>query len=87
MDNHTVISVISRAQIIDEALNLAKAGQLDYEMVFNLTHYLERETEYVPWDVALFSFSYISSMIKRTSGYGLLKVRSTASYNVCLFYT
>ena len=87
MDNHTAISVINRAQIMDDALNLAEAGQLDYETVFNLTRYLERETEYVPWDAALSSFSYIKSMMKRTSGYGLLKVRLSASYNVCLFYT
>ena len=86
MDNHTAISVINRAQIMDDALNLAKAGQLDYETVFNLTRYLQWETEYVPWEAALSSFTYISSMMSRTSGYGLLKVRSAESYNVCLSY-
>ena len=86
MDNHTAISVINRAQIMDDALNLAKAGQLDYETVFNLTRYLQWETEYDPWEAALSSFTYISSMMSRTSGYGLLKVRSAESYNVCLSY-
>ena len=86
MDNHTAISVINRAQIMDDALNLAKAGQLDYETVFNLTRYLQWETEYVPWEAALSSFTYISSMMSRTSGYGLLKVRSAESSIVCLSY-
>ena len=84
MDNHTAIPVINRAQIMNDALNLAEAGQLDYETAFNLTRYLDRETEYVPWEAALASFTYISSMMSRTSSYGLLKVRSAESFTECL---
>ena len=73
MTNHSVISVINRAQIINDALNLAEAGQLDYEIALNLTLYLEHEMDYVPWDAALTGVNYITSMMSRTSGYGLLK--------------
>lgn len=73
MTNHTAISAINRAQIMDDSLNLAEAGQLDYETALNLTRYLEHETDYVPWDSALSSLGYISSMMSRTSAYGLLK--------------
>jgi aminopeptidase N len=73
MSNHSAISVINRAQIMDDSLNLAEAGLLDYETALNLTRYLEHETEYVPWNAALSSMGYISSMMSRTSGYGLLK--------------
>ncbi|EFX67104.1 hypothetical protein DAPPUDRAFT_302210 [Daphnia pulex] len=73
MTNHSAISVINRAQIMDDSLNLAEAGLLDYETALNLTRYLEHETDYVPWDAALSSMGYISSMMSRTSGYGLLK--------------
>ncbi|EFX67117.1 hypothetical protein DAPPUDRAFT_115736 [Daphnia pulex] len=73
MTNHSAISVINRAQIMDDSLNLAEAGLLDYETALNLTRYLEQETDYVPWDAALSSMGYISSMMSRTSGYGLLK--------------
>ena len=48
MDNPTAISVINRAQIMDDSFNLANSGQLDYETGFNLTRYLQWETEYVP---------------------------------------
>lgn len=74
MTNHSAISVINRAQIMDDALNLAEAGQLDYDTALNLTRYLEHETDYVPWNAALSSLGYISSMMSRSSGYGLLKV-------------
>lgn len=75
LTNHTAISVINRAQIMDDALNLAEAGILDYDTALDLTRYLENEKEYVPWDAALNSMGYIASMMSRTSGYGLLKVR------------
>jgi aminopeptidase N len=62
---------------MDDALNLAEAGVLDYEIALNLTQYLEREEDYLPWDSALNSLSFIRSMMSRTSGYGLFKVAYT----------
>ena len=74
MNDYAQISVVNRAQIMDDALNLAEAGVLDYEIALNLTQYLEKEEEYLPWDSALNSLSFIRSMMSRTSGYGLFKV-------------
>lgn len=76
MTNHTAISVINRAQIMNDALNLARAGLLVYEVPLNLTKYLEREEEFLPWEATLTALSYLDSMMKRTPGYGLLKVNS-----------
>ena len=73
MTDHSAISVINRAQIIDDAFNLAEAGQLDYETALNLTRYLKSEMDYVPWKAALSGISYITSMMSHTSGYELLK--------------
>lgn len=73
MANHSAISVINRAQVIDDALNLAEAGQLDYETALNLTRYLKDEKDNVPWQSALAGLDYIDSMMSRTSGYGLLQ--------------
>ena len=84
MTNHKAISVINRAQIMDDALNLAEAGLLDYEIALNLTQYLEKEEEYVPWEATLSSFSYVSSMMSRSSGYGLFKV--ILSYCISIFF-
>ena len=51
--DHTSIHVINRAQIIDDALNLAKSGLISYETALSVTGYLANETEYIPWASAL----------------------------------
>ena len=68
--DHTKIHVINRAQIIDDALNLARSGLLDYQVALGITSYLHKETEYIPWAAALSNMGYISSMLKRSAAYG-----------------
>lgn len=68
--NHETIDVTNRALLIDDALDLARAGELDYETALNMTLYLEKEFEYVPWDVALSNFAFIDRMLKYTAAYG-----------------
>ena len=64
----------SRAQIMDDAINLAKSGQLDYETALGLTGYLSKEEEYVPWFSALKGLSYIDNMLKKgKNSHGLFK--------------
>ena len=75
-EDHTKIHVINRAQIIDDALNLARVGLLKYELALEVTSYLNSETEYIPWAAALTGLRYIEEMLKRTSGYGDFKVSS-----------
>uniref|UniRef100_A0A1I8AA34 Aminopeptidase n=1 Tax=Steinernema glaseri TaxID=37863 RepID=A0A1I8AA34_9BILA len=53
LKDHTVIDIRSRARIIDDAFTLAEANQLPYETVLNLTRYLVKETEMLPWALAL----------------------------------
>ncbi|XP_071548247.1 aminopeptidase N-like isoform X2 [Panulirus ornatus] len=71
--NHRVISTINRAQIIDDAMNLAKAGHLSYRAALHLCTYLPREAEYLPWEAALNNFDFLKTMFSRTSGYGAFK--------------
>ena len=59
---------------MDDSLNLAQAGLLDYDLALNLTLYLEREDEFLPWDATFSSLSYVASMMSRTPGYGIFKV-------------
>ena len=83
-EDHTKIHVINRAQIIDDALNLARVGLLNYELALGVTSYLNSETEYIPWAAALTGLRYIEEMLKRTSGYGDFKVSKTRkSKNIC----
>lgn len=51
--NHTVFSPTDRAQILDDAFTLCMAGLVSHEIPLNLTRYLVKETELVPWEVAI----------------------------------
>lgn len=72
-NDHKVIHVINRAQILDDALDLAKAGLLDYDLALNTTLYLSKEEEYVPWEAAMHSLSYLDLMLCRSTIYGKWK--------------
>lgn len=47
--NFRAIPVNNRAQILNDALELATLDQLDYNIALNLTKYLATEEEYIPW--------------------------------------
>jgi aminopeptidase N len=68
------ISVINRAQLIDDAFNLARTGLLDYTITLNLTHYLKLEVEYIPWRSAAAGLKFLDSMLCRTEIYGIFQV-------------
>ncbi|XP_063887378.1 aminopeptidase N-like isoform X1 [Scylla paramamosain] len=71
--DHTKIHVNNRAQLIDDALNLARAGQLSYSLPMDLIAYLKSETSYTPWATALNNLAYIDKVFSRTGTYGSLK--------------
>jgi len=50
-DNH-VIPETNRAQLIDDYLNLARAGETSYVNALELTKVLDVERDYVPWRAA-----------------------------------
>ncbi|XP_041766719.1 uncharacterized protein LOC121590789 [Anopheles merus] len=72
-NKYKTIAASNRAQLIDDALNLARAGYLDYGVALNVTRYLVHETDYVPWKAAIAALNYIDSMFIRTRNYGLFK--------------
>ncbi|KAF5299274.1 hypothetical protein FQA39_LY02447 [Lamprigera yunnana] len=47
--NHIDIDVLNRAQLIDDSINLGNTGRLDLKIVKNLTDYLSREDDPLPW--------------------------------------
>ena len=73
--NFREIAVPNRAQLVDDALNLARAGLLNYSLALDMTRYLEHETEYIPWKAALSALHYIDSMFATSGHYDKLKVR------------
>ena len=72
--DHNKISLINRAQILNDALNIAKADLLPYSVALDLTLYLDKEREYVPWHSALTALTYMDSMLYSSAAYGGWKV-------------
>ncbi|KAK7913537.1 hypothetical protein WMY93_013748 [Mugilogobius chulae] len=71
--NHQTLSVMNRAQIIDDAFNLARAKIIDTTLALKTTKYLSKETGYIPWESALRNLNYYILMFDRTEVYGALK--------------
>ena len=78
--NHTIIDPINRAQIIDDALSLARSTQkeyLDYKIALPLTNYLKNEEEYVPWSAASNGFNFLNTKLSSDATYSFFTVRWT----------
>ncbi|XP_025832297.1 aminopeptidase N [Agrilus planipennis] len=63
------IPTANRAQILDDVMNLAVSGDLDYDLALNITVYLKHEKDYVPWKAALTALEYIEEMVIRTADF------------------
>ncbi|KAL4228896.1 hypothetical protein ACF0H5_011936 [Mactra antiquata] len=70
MTNHTVIHPINRAQIINDAWNLARAGMLDFKIALRTFDYLDSETDFVPWSAAIREIKNLKSSLLMSSVYG-----------------
>ncbi|NXR54813.1 AMPN Aminopeptidase, partial [Hippolais icterina] len=70
--NHTVFPVINRAQIIDDAFNLARAKYVNVTLALDTTLFLSHETEYMPWQAALNNLQYFQQMFDRSEVFGAM---------------
>ncbi|KAF4517648.1 hypothetical protein B566_EDAN002880 [Ephemera danica] len=53
------LTTSSRAMLLDDALNLARGGRLDYVTALDVTELLPNETKFAPWSAALNGFSFL----------------------------
>ncbi|XP_071098276.1 aminopeptidase N-like [Haliotis cracherodii] len=67
--DHDVIIPINRAQIINDAMDLARAGYLQQLMGLQTLEYLSAELNYYPWSTARDKLVYIDEMIRDTEIY------------------
>ena len=67
------LSTITRSQLLDDALNLARAGHLDYDTALRLTRQLGREEEVVPLAAAKTAIRFLDRMLHHGDGYQLLQ--------------
>ena len=65
-EDHSAITVLNRAQILDDCLNIARVGGLSYKVAFEVTRYLRNERDYTPWKSALEAFNYLDRMLDST---------------------
>ncbi|KAE8296862.1 Aminopeptidase Ey [Larimichthys crocea] len=66
---HKIIPLINRAQLVDDAFNLARAQEVTTTLALRTTSYLSMETEYMPWQSALDNLNYYYLMLDRTEVY------------------
>jgi aminopeptidase N len=69
------IPPVNRAQLLDDALNLARAGVLHYGTALELAEYLVKEADYFPWYSALTAFTFLNVRLTGTAVYPLFKVK------------
>ncbi|XP_068428480.1 aminopeptidase Ey-like isoform X2 [Clinocottus analis] len=67
---HQLIPVINRAQLIDDAFNLARAKMVDTTLALRTTKFLKSEVEYMPWETARRNLNYFYLMFDRSKVYG-----------------
>ncbi|NWW23793.1 AMPN Aminopeptidase, partial [Falcunculus frontatus] len=70
--NHEVFPVINRAQIIDDAFNLARAKYINVTLALSTTRFLSRERAYMPWQAALSNLQYFQLMFDRSEVFGAM---------------
>jgi aminopeptidase N len=73
-NEYSNIHPLNRAQLLDDSLNLARAGLLNYTIALDLTRYLTKETDFIPWTSYFRALSFLNSRFAGTENYGLFKV-------------
>ncbi|CAH2244796.1 jg5146 [Pararge aegeria aegeria] len=70
LESKTISSPITKAQLIDDAFNLAKAGRLNYSYALGLTTcVIDGEDSKIVWETLLDNIYYLMSNLRATSGY------------------
>uniref|UniRef100_A0A8C4DWI7 Aminopeptidase n=1 Tax=Dicentrarchus labrax TaxID=13489 RepID=A0A8C4DWI7_DICLA len=82
---HQVIPVINRAQLVDDAFNLARAQLVPTTLALRTTSYLSAETEYMPWQSALDNLNYYYLMLDCTEVYQPMQVHFSKQTQVLTF--
>ena len=68
------IDRLNRAQMIDDIMNLARAGKVDYNLALTLLQYLTIEDDYIPWKAASMSLEFLHKrLLSSTEDMGLMK--------------
>lgn len=72
---NTTIPHLSRAQLIDDSMDLARTGRLSYKTALSVLQGLINEREYVPWVSAFNGLNWLNRAIFATDPHDVLRVR------------
>jgi aminopeptidase N len=73
-DDYINIHPLNRAQLLDDSLNLARAGLLSYSTALDLTTYLAAETDFIPWTSFFRALTFLNARFAGTEDYDIFKV-------------
>uniref|UniRef100_A0A182K6I8 Aminopeptidase N n=1 Tax=Anopheles christyi TaxID=43041 RepID=A0A182K6I8_9DIPT len=59
----------NRAQLVNDAYNLARADRIDFTVPLRLMGYLRKETQYAPWTAAGSALTYLNNKLRGTEHY------------------
>lgn len=62
-ENFGGIHRLNRAQIVDDLFQLARAGYLSYDFIFDIVNYIKDETDLNPWLAFLNGMNYLQTRI------------------------
>nr|AMO02529.1 aminopeptidase N5 [Tityus serrulatus] len=71
--SHTDLYPADRSNLLDDALTLARIGSLKSDLALNLTLYLLKEQDYVPWETALLHFDTLDALMLESPGHLLFQ--------------
>ncbi|XP_026831626.1 aminopeptidase N [Drosophila erecta] len=72
-DQFQSIHVINRAQLVEDVLYFAWTGEQDYGTALQVTNYLQRERDIIPWKSALDNLKLLNRILRQTPNFGLFK--------------
>ncbi|KAK7892008.1 hypothetical protein WMY93_023971 [Mugilogobius chulae] len=85
-NNHRAIPVINRAQLVDDAFNMARAKIVSTVLALNTTIYLKNEREFMPWESALDNMDFFYLMFDRSEVYGPMQSYLLKQVNDLFYY-
>ncbi|XP_016951611.1 thyrotropin-releasing hormone-degrading ectoenzyme [Drosophila biarmipes] len=73
-ENGSSIDRFTRAQLIGDALNLAGAGIVTYDLALNLVGNLRHESEFIVWQVAAGCLEWLYQSLRNTQLFSVFKI-------------
>lgn len=68
------IHPLNRAQLLDDSLNLARAGLLSYSTALEITTYLAKESDFIPWISYFRALTFLNTRFSGTEDFEIFKV-------------